>query len=176
MIAVDEDATLELQVKTVKVRSFHQSETNTAPLSQSLTYSLQYFKSIELVATSEGFGQALPSAEMTLKKRDSVLEKLDSPRSPTLKSFLAPPKPDLVRTATAEDEHPAVPATTTISTSSLSPGPPLGSDIVRPVTPEFIPDAMNTRLPTHPVNGLDTPETKDLSMANMHGRVDSLRA
>ena len=38
MIVVDEDATLELQVKTVK-----------------------YFKSIEQVATSEGFGQALPS-------------------------------------------------------------------------------------------------------------------
>ena len=40
MIVVDEDATLELQVKTVK-----------------------YFKSIEQVATSEGFGQSLPSED-----------------------------------------------------------------------------------------------------------------
>ncbi|KAK3712921.1 Glucosamine-6-phosphate isomerase (Glucosamine-6-phosphate deaminase) (GNPDA) (GlcN6P deaminase) [Vermiconidia calcicola] len=74
MIVVDEDATLELQVKTVK-----------------------YFKSIEQVATSQGFGQALPSEELTLKKRDSVLEKLDSPRSPRSKTFLEAPKQDIVR-------------------------------------------------------------------------------
>lgn len=79
MIAVDEDATLELQVKTVK-----------------------YFKSIEQVAASQGFGQSLPSEEFTLKKRDSVLEKLDSPRSPKSKSFLAPPKPELTRQVTPE--------------------------------------------------------------------------
>ena len=45
MIVIDEDATLELKVKTVK-----------------------YFKSIEQVATEQGFGQMLP------KKRDSVVE------------------------------------------------------------------------------------------------------
>jgi len=79
MIVADEDATLELQVKTVK-----------------------YFKSIELVAASLGFSQTLPSEEFTLKKRDSVLEKLDSPRSPKSKSFLAPPKPELTRQITPE--------------------------------------------------------------------------
>ncbi|KAK3679346.1 Glucosamine-6-phosphate isomerase (Glucosamine-6-phosphate deaminase) (GNPDA) (GlcN6P deaminase) [Recurvomyces mirabilis] len=79
MIVVDEDATLELQVKTVK-----------------------YFKSIEQVATSEGFGQALASEELVLKKRDSVLEKLDSPKSPTAKTFLAPPKPVLTRQITPD--------------------------------------------------------------------------
>ncbi|KAK5723127.1 Glucosamine-6-phosphate isomerase (Glucosamine-6-phosphate deaminase) (GNPDA) (GlcN6P deaminase) [Elasticomyces elasticus] len=79
MCVVDEDATLELQVKTVK-----------------------YFKSIEQVATSQGFGQALPSEELVLKKRDSVLEKLDSPRSPTANSFLAPARPELVRAITPD--------------------------------------------------------------------------
>ena len=65
---------------------------------------LQYFKSIEQVATSQGFGQALMSKEFTLKKRDSVLEKLDSPRSPQSKSFLAPAKPplELTRSITPE--------------------------------------------------------------------------
>lgn len=63
---------------------------------------MQYFKSIEQVALSQGFGQDLPSEELTLKKRDSVLEKLDSPRSPPSKSFLAPPKPELTRTVTPE--------------------------------------------------------------------------
>jgi len=71
MIVVDEDATLELQAKTVK--------------------------SIEQVASSQGFGHSLPSEELFLKKRDSVLEKLDSPKSPPAKTFFAPPKPELTR-------------------------------------------------------------------------------
>ncbi|PIA97733.1 Glucosamine-6-phosphate isomerase 2 [Cercospora beticola] len=69
MIVVDEDATLELQVKTVK-----------------------YFKSIEQVAASQGFDQVLTSEDMMLKKRDSVLEKLDSPRSSMDKSFTVSPE------------------------------------------------------------------------------------
>ncbi|KXT09397.1 hypothetical protein AC579_8485 [Pseudocercospora musae] len=68
MMVVDEDATLELQVKTVK-----------------------YFKSIEQVAASQGFGQALSSEDMILKKRDSVLEKLDSPVRRNQKFLLQPP-------------------------------------------------------------------------------------
>ena len=95
MIVVDEDATLELQVKTVKVRVL------SLPLGASADI-LQYFKSIEQVATSQGFGQALASEALTLKKRDSVLEKLESPRNPTSKSFLAPTKPDLTRQITQE--------------------------------------------------------------------------
>jgi glucosamine-6-phosphate deaminase len=54
MIVVDEDATLELQVKTVK-----------------------YFKSIERVALECGFEQILPSEARTGAKRQSVQEKLD---------------------------------------------------------------------------------------------------
>jgi len=118
MIVVDEDATLELQVKTVK-----------------------YFKSIEQVALSQGFGQDLPSEELTLKKRDSVLEKLDSPRIPTHEKFLAAPKPELTRQ----------------------------------ITPELVPDSMNSRLPEPAAKGLalDGLEAKDLPLQAMHERVDS---
>ncbi|EME77356.1 uncharacterized protein MYCFIDRAFT_146451, partial [Pseudocercospora fijiensis CIRAD86] len=125
MIVVDEDATLELQVKTVK-----------------------YFKSIEQVAASQGFGQALSSEEMVLKKRDSVLEKLDSPiKSPTNKSFLAP--------------HPEI-----------------LMGMRRPLTPDFVPDSMHERIPAQQssVVGLDGLETKEFPMSAMHERVDSASA
>jgi glucosamine-6-phosphate deaminase len=81
MIVVDEDATLELQVKTVK-----------------------YFKSIEQVATSEGFGQALPSEASTRKKRDSILQELHSPKSasPTNKNFLFPPVQEIQRSVSPD--------------------------------------------------------------------------
>jgi len=98
MIVVDEDATLELQVKTVKVRFLPPSQTNgSGPADLS-----QYFKSIEQVATSQGFGQALRSEEFTLRKRDSVLEKLDSPKSPGAKTFLTTPIPELKRPTTPD--------------------------------------------------------------------------
>jgi len=98
MIVVDEDATLELQVKTVKVRI----ATHRGQHGGTLADVKQYFKSIEQVANSQGFGQALQSEELTSRKRDSVLEKLDSPKSPTSKDFLAPPKPALARQITPE--------------------------------------------------------------------------
>jgi glucosamine-6-phosphate deaminase len=59
MIVVDEDATLELQVKTVK-----------------------YFKSIERVASECGFGQYLPSELHVETKRRSIREELESPKGP----------------------------------------------------------------------------------------------
>jgi len=68
MIVVDEDATLELQVKTVK-----------------------YFKSIEKVAASQGFEQILPSAIRT-GTRKAVPKDIDtkvdttSKHSPTIQS------------------------------------------------------------------------------------------
>ncbi|TKA80550.1 Glucosamine-6-phosphate isomerase 1 [Friedmanniomyces simplex] len=82
LIVVDEDATLELQVKTVK-----------------------YFRSIELVASSQGFGQGLESGEVVGRKRDSVLERLDSPTSPkTGEGYLAAPegRPGVRRAVTPE--------------------------------------------------------------------------
>lgn len=59
MIVVDEDATLELQVKTVK-----------------------YFKSIERVAAECGFHQYLPSELQVETKKQIVREVLNSPKSP----------------------------------------------------------------------------------------------
>lgn len=140
MIVVDEDATLELQVKTVK-----------------------YFKSIEQVATSEGFGQALASEEMTMRKRDSVLEQLDSPKSPTAKSFLAGPKPTLTRVITADPQSESV---------TLAPPKP---EIVRSVTPDLVNEAMHSRIP-ETLQGLDGLEVKELPIEPMHDRVDSATA
>jgi glucosamine-6-phosphate deaminase len=56
MVVADEDATLELQVKTVKVRNHH---LHAMPIIE-LTIQIKYFKSIEKVAREEGFDQALP--------------------------------------------------------------------------------------------------------------------
>jgi glucosamine-6-phosphate deaminase len=66
MIVVDEDATLELQVKTVK-----------------------YFKSIEAVAASQGFEQILPSAIRTGTRTKAMAPKTEveaSVSSPTIMS------------------------------------------------------------------------------------------
>lgn len=139
MIAADEDATLELQVKTVK-----------------------YFKSIEKVATSEGFGQALPSEEMTLKKRDSVLEKLDSPRSPPPKPFLAPPRPELMRTITADDDD-----VDAEGKEINVEGHRLAAPVEIPprsVTPELIPDSMQSRLPAQSQTPLVTNGISNLAL------------
>ncbi|KAL1636481.1 Glucosamine-6-phosphate isomerase (Glucosamine-6-phosphate deaminase) (GNPDA) (GlcN6P deaminase) [Neofusicoccum ribis] len=59
MLVVDEDATLELKVKTVR-----------------------YFKSIEKVARRLGFEQMLPSEARISAKRSTIREGLNSPRSP----------------------------------------------------------------------------------------------
>jgi glucosamine-6-phosphate deaminase len=87
LIVVDEDATLELQVKTVKVstktcRSFvHARLTN-----------VQYFKSIEMVASELGFRQMLP------RKRDSLVEdQIIQPEANKLS--LAVPQQDISRSA-----------------------------------------------------------------------------
>ncbi|PSN66971.1 glucosamine-6-phosphate isomerase [Corynespora cassiicola Philippines] len=75
MIVVDEDATLELQVKTVK-----------------------YFKSIEMVANELGFRQMLPQKA---RKRDSVVEgdQILAPVPQTNGLKLAVPQQDISRSA-----------------------------------------------------------------------------
>jgi len=70
MIVVDEDATLELQVKTVK-----------------------YFKSIELVASELGFEQILPSAARTGAKKSSMTDKLNGTSNQTTPERTATPDP-----------------------------------------------------------------------------------
>lgn len=157
MIVVDEDATLELQVKTVKVRLTYRVEVAN-PLSSEapqLTPSNQYFKSIEQVATSQGFGQSLPSEEIILQKRDSVREKLDSPR-----------------TASPPSSSAAAGKNFFLSPSNDHAGPS------RPITPELVPDSMHTRVEEAPkaVPALDGLETKELPLVSMHERVDSAQA
>ncbi|KAL5381953.1 Glucosamine-6-phosphate isomerase 1 [Paraphaeosphaeria sporulosa] len=92
MIVTDEDATLELKVKTVRVRS------NIRCLQpHSLTVD-QYFKSIEKVATEQGFRQMLPR----IKKRDSVHETdglLPAPQPQRNGLTLAVPPQDISRSA-----------------------------------------------------------------------------
>ncbi|KAK3067793.1 Glucosamine-6-phosphate isomerase (Glucosamine-6-phosphate deaminase) (GNPDA) (GlcN6P deaminase) [Teratosphaeriaceae sp. CCFEE 6253] len=127
LCVVDEDATLELHVKTVK-----------------------YFKSIEQVATAQGFAQALPSGDSVRRMRDAVLETLDRPRSPPNRTFLAlPPK----------EEKPA---------------------LSRSVTPELVPDSMHERVDGDVqsgdglgLGGWEAKEAKEVPLRAMHERVDS---
>lgn len=98
MIVADEDATLELQVKTVKVCS----ALSLYP-PQSLTDPLQYFKSIEKVALEQGFEQILPSKVRTgngpLPK--TTVEEVSSP------TILAPqPTTSRLLRATPATEYP----------------------------------------------------------------------
>ncbi|KAM3421258.1 Glucosamine-6-phosphate isomerase [Cercospora zeina] len=143
MIVVDEDATLELQVKTAK-----------------------YFKSIEQVAASQGFGQVLTSEDIILKKRDSVLEKLEIPRSFPDKSFTVSPE--------------LTPPLLGGSTNALSIPATREDEITRSVTPDLIPDSMHDRLPDQPavaagkLAGLDVTDLP--SIVPMHERVDSATA
>ncbi|KAK0628906.1 glucosamine-6-phosphate isomerase [Bombardia bombarda] len=105
MIVCDEDATLELQVKTVK-----------------------YFKSIEKVASEQGFEQILPSAVRTgsgNRAAAPAVVTVDEVQSPTILS----PQPTtsrLLRPTTPAAEYP-----------------------VRSVSPDFelVPDRMASRLP-----------------------------
>jgi len=101
MIVVDEDATLELQVKTVK-----------------------YFKSIEAVASSQGFEQILPSKIRTGPRP------LSKPLAPTPSSVMK--------------EEPSIlspqPVTSTLLAAPATEYP------VRSHTPELVPDRMGSRI------------------------------
>ncbi|KAM7197410.1 hypothetical protein V8F33_005631 [Rhypophila sp. PSN 637] len=121
MIVCDEDATLELQVKTVKVlRTFFILD-----LKSALTRCNQYFKSIEQVALAQGFEQILPSKIRTGNGRVVAPQAItiDQVQSPTI---LAPQPTTsrLLRPVTPAAEYP-----------------------VRSVSPDLIPDRMASRLP-----------------------------
>lgn len=138
MIVVDEDATLELQVKTVKVSlsplpgqppslPSHYPTNCTDPLS-----SPQYFKSIEKVALEQGFEQILPSKVRT--GNGPVLRtKVDEVTSPTI---LAPQPTTsrLLRATSPAREYP-----------------------IRSVSPDLVPDRMASRIPEPALNKRLTP-------------------
>ena len=128
MIVVDEDATLELQVKTVKV--CHTIKLPLPSCSRALTRE-QYFKSIEKVALEQGFEQILPSKVRT---GNGIIPrtKVDEVTSPTILS----PQPTTSRLlrATPATEYP-----------------------VRSVSPELVPDRMASRIPEPSLNKRLTP-------------------
>lgn len=113
MIVVDEDATLELQVKTVKVRS------TCSCIILILTYP-QYFKSIEKVASSQGFEQILPSTVRTGPRKEPVEPVPEAKEEP---SILSPQ-----------------PVTSTLLAAPATEYP------VRSHTPELVPDRMGSRI------------------------------
>lgn len=100
MIVVDEDATLELQVKTVK-----------------------YFKSIEQVASSQGFEQILPSTVRTGPRRKPSQQIEPAPEVKEEPTILSPQ-----------------PVTSTLLSAPATEYP------VRSITPELIPDRMGSRI------------------------------
>lgn len=89
MIVIDEDATAELQVKTVKVRKVMTAEPQATNIPK-------YFKSIEMVGNELGFRQKLP------RKRDSLVDEgtmfLAPPQTSTT-TKLTVPQPDISRSA-----------------------------------------------------------------------------
>ncbi|KAK8194199.1 Glucosamine-6-phosphate isomerase (Glucosamine-6-phosphate deaminase) (GNPDA) (GlcN6P deaminase) [Zalaria obscura] len=135
MIVVDEDATMELRVKTVK-----------------------YFKSIEKVAASCGMGQVLPSEATTLKKRDSILSSLGSPKTPR-----SPQSPHLPQT-------PLSPVPKKAENASTLPVPKPA--VQRAVTPELVPDRMADRLPQKQGEGLKGLEIGDVPLERMGERLE----
>lgn len=91
----------------------------------------QYFKSIEQVAWSQGFTQILPESTQMGAKRDSIIQQLESPKSPKYSEFnLLPPTPD------------GTPVKTKFSKAEVP--------ILRSITPELVPDRMASRLPATP--------------------------
>lgn len=136
MIVVDEDATLELQVKTVKVCYFH-----LLPIYPCLQ--LQYFKSIEAVAASQGFEQILPSAART-GPRKTVLQRSSSPLPSSFQK--APTTNGIVShlEEKAEKEEPSIlspqPTTSTMLSAPATEYP------IRVITPELILDRMGSRI------------------------------
>lgn len=126
MIVCDEDATLELQVKTVRVRL------PTTPKSgpSLLTDRKQYFKSLEKVATAQGFEQILPSTVRT---------------GPGPATVVQPPRAE----EEVEVAEPTVLSPQPTTSTLLRPSSPAREYPVRSVSPDFdlVPDSMASRIP-----------------------------
>ncbi|KAG9859199.1 glucosamine-6-phosphate isomerase, partial [Aureobasidium melanogenum] len=161
-----DDATLELQVKTVK-----------------------YFKSIEQVASTQGFTQILPDISITTSKRDSIIEKLDSPRSPkssspfVITSSSTPTSPTSIYSTNktlsinnkdASSQRSVTPEPVLDRMADRLPPPPSPANaklsvytpVQRPITPELVPDRMSDRLPRTPEMRAVTPELVPDRMAD----------
>lgn len=187
MIVADDDATLELQVKTVKVKKTSIEQNAYTNVMK------QYFKSIEQVASTQGFTQTLPDISITTSKRDSIIEKLDSPRSPKSSSpfvitspstptsptsFGSTTKTLSVHNKDASAQRPVTPEPVLERMANRLPPSPSPSNaklsvntpVQRPVTPELVPDRMSDRLPRTPEMRAVTPELVPDRMADRLAR------
>lgn len=166
MIVCDEDATLELQVKTVKVRTKNpppppRPQNNTSvvlqpglaypslPLRLQLTlHRPQYFKSIEKVASSQGFEQILPSSIRTGPdvKGTRPVHAQPLPTTVVIDEVSPPVSP------TRDDDSPYPCASPTIlhpqptTSRFLRATSPANEYPVRSVSPDFVPDRMADRI------------------------------
>jgi glucosamine-6-phosphate deaminase len=191
MIVADDDATLELQVKTVKVSCIH-SDAEELHTNEKK----QYFKSIEQVASTQGFTQTLPDISITTSKRDSIIEKLDSPRSPKSSSpfvitsssptsptsFSSLTKTLSVRNKNSSAQRPVTPEPVMERMAARLPPSPSPSHaklsvetpVQRPITPELVPDRMSDRLVKTPQvagQGLDNVVIDELPLSSMGQRI-----
>lgn len=127
MIVCDEDATLELQVKTVKVGWLD----HTGGRMPMLTQSRQYFKSIEQVAKQQGFEQILPS---TIRTGPTPMPK-------PIVDIRAPPSPPSPTT-----QSPTILAPQPTTSRFLRPKSPANEYPIRSVSPDLVPDRMADRV------------------------------
>lgn len=119
MIVCDEDATLELQVKTVK-----------------------YFKSIEQVASSQGFEQILPSSIRTGPNVKNFRPISAQPVPTTVIDEVSPP-------LSPKESSPTILSPQPTTSRLLRASSPANEYPVRSVSPDFdlVPDRMADRLP-----------------------------
>ena len=147
MVVCDEDATLELQVKTVKVRARNMMYHPPINL-------LKYFKSIEVVASKLGFTQAIPIA---VQKRTSIPE--DDKCEKSLERDI------IEQNDTARQELAAI--------SQKQELAPPSTPLPRAVTPELTPDSMASRIPEFPERTQRLFVSDDLILDRMSGRIGS---
>jgi len=152
MIVCDEDATLELQVKTVRV-SFPTFLSTHAPLFLLNVHPKQYFKSLEKVARAQGFEQILPSRVRTGPGPATVVQPPRAEGEVVEPSSSPPP--------TVRDPQPTT--SRLLRASSPAREYPLRS---RSASPDLVPDSMASRIPDPALRKrlTPTPESQNMRM------------
>lgn len=163
MLCVDEDATLELRVKTVK-----------------------YFKSIEKVALDQGFEQILPSSIRTGAPHPAAAAAAAAPlaaarpRTPVLRTAVATtngiqvqaPSPITPASSSAsdQDQSPTILSPQPTTSRLLRPSTPAAEYPVRSVSPDMdlVPDRMASRIPEPQLNKRLTPNPEKQTLLNGH--------
>lgn len=145
MVVCDEDATLELQVKTVKVRMLFFEYMYPAD-------TRKYFKSIEVVASRFGFTQAIPiSVSRATPVTDVNVGRLGLDAE--LKAQQEQAKKELATIAESQELAPPI------------------EPLSRAVTPELSPDSMASRIPRSAKGATFGVVTDELSFDRMGSRI-----